>query len=335
MKRDPKIGLWLGLLAIGLTSCTALGAAATVVGTAFTGASYVQSQTVERTFSAPMPEVKLACHLALEDMAFTIREREARENTYHIVAVASDSYELNITITRITAKATRVSINADSLPERDKATGQEILDQMAAALIPPSPQRFAFPTITEEETSQLLIDMALPPIPPGGTVRPAPPELPTNTATPRGAKPEWPNGNQEQPQVASLRLEGREQTLNLEQIYETGIRDYIQGDFPSATTHFRRYLTAQPDEDQAPKALYWLGESLYSQRQYADALLQYQTILRDYPGSPEVPRALFRGAHVYLQLGDTRQADALLETLITQHPRSREAQLTRATTAGR
>lgn len=335
MKQDPKIGLCLGLLAMGLTSCTALGAAATVVGTAFTGASYVQSQTVERTFSAPMPEVKLACHLALEDMAFTIRESESREDTYHIVAVASDSYDLSITITRITANATKVSINADSLLERDKATGQEIIDQMAAALVPPAPQRFAFPTVTEEETSQLLIDMAPPPpIPLVGTVRPAPSQFSTDTSPPPGAKPEWPNGNQDGPQMASLRVEGQEETLNLEQIYETGIRDYIQGDFPSATKHFRRYLAAHPDNGQAPKALYWLGESLYSQRQYADALLQYKTILRDYPGSPEVPRALFRGAHVYLQLGDTRQAEALLETLITQHPTSREAQLARATTAG-
>ncbi|MCZ6480791.1 MAG: DUF3568 family protein [Candidatus Methylomirabilales bacterium] len=335
MKQDTKIGLCLGLLAMGLTSCTALGAAATVVGTAFTGASYVQSQTVERTFSAPMPVVKRACHQALKDMAFTIRESEARENTYHIVAVASDSYDLSITITRITANATRVSVNADSLPERDKATGEEIINQMAGLLSPPAPQRFAFPSVTEEETSQLLIDMApRPPIPLVRTVRPASPQFSTDTSPPPGAKLEWPNGNQDGPQVASLRVEGREETLNLEQIYETGTRDYIQGDFPSATKHFRRYLTAQPDNGQAPKALYWLGESLYSQRQYADALLQYETILRDYPGSPEVPRALFRGAHVYLQLGDTRQAEALLETLITQHPSSREAQLTRATTAG-
>ena len=335
MKRDPKIGLGLGLLALGLASCTALGAAATVVGTAFTGASYVQSQTVERTFSAPMPDVEQACRQAIEAMGFTIKDNEPGENTYHIVALAPGEYVVEITITRIASNATKVAVNADSLPDRDKATGQAIIDQIASTLAPPV---VAFPTVKKEEAKELSIDVGPPAIPLVETVRPAPPESPINTSPQRATKPEppvaWPNVGQEPPPLESLQIGEQADGANLQEVYDTGIRAYIEGDFPSATKHFRHYLAARPQNGQAPKALYWLGESLYSQREYADALVQYETILRDYPGSPEVPRALYRGAQVYRKLGETSRAEALLEMLILEHPQSREAHLTRAAAPG-
>jgi len=93
--------------------------------------------------------------------------------------------------------------------------------------------------------------------------------------------------------------------------------------------HLRTYLAAQPDSAEKPKALYWLGESLYSRREYTDALLQFETIVQDYPQSPEVPRALLKSAHVYRQVRNNRQAAARLQKLITQHPKSREAQVAR------
>lgn len=331
MRSDSKIGLSLALFAVGLTSCTPLGAVTSIITTTLAGASYVKTQTVERTFSAPMPEVQQACHQALETMAFTIQDAGPRKNEYRIVAVAPGDYEVKITIAPVTSNATRVSVNADALPERDQATGQEIIDQMASALaLALSRPVSVFPTVKKEEASQLAINLGPPAIPVLATVRPAPPAFPIETSPEPPAKPEppvaRPNIGQEPPPITS--------STHLQQVYETGIRAYIAGDFPDAIKLFRRYLAGQPQNGHTPKALYWLGESLYSQREYADALRQYETILRDYPGSPEVPRALFRGAHVYRKLGETRRAEALLEMLITQHPQSREAHLTRAATQG-
>ncbi|MFQ5989883.1 MAG: DUF3568 family protein [Candidatus Methylomirabilales bacterium] len=337
MKRDMQIGLSLALVAIAITSCTPLGAVTSILTTGIAGASYVREQTVERTFPAPMPEVKEACHRALKEMAFIIKEEDAHIDEHHIVAVASPAYEVEITITHITSNATKVTVNADSLLERDKATGEEIINQMTTVLSPPPPPVFAFPTVDEQETSQLLIDTGPQPIPQVEIVRPAPAQSPPHAAPPHvmaelASRANPPVANQDVIQVETLHVDGQDETVNLEQMYESGIRKYIQGDFPSATKHFRRYLAAQSDNGRTPQALYWLGESLYNQREYADALLQFETILRTYPRSPEVPRALFKGALTYRQLGQTHKAEALLETLITQHPTSREAQLAKATT---
>ncbi len=338
MTRNQRNGLSLSLFAIGLTSCAPLGAVTTLTSTALAGTLYTRSQTVERTFVAPIREVNEACHRALEEMGFTIKDGDT-ENQYRIVAVATDEYEVEIDIAPVTSKATKVSVNADSLPERDKATGQEIINQIAIALSPPPPQRLAFPTIEEERDPQRVIDTDAPSFPLLKTVQPALAQIPTNMPPPpvtakAGSPSNLLAGNQDFVQVAPPQVRGQQNVFNLHQLYERGIHQYIQGDFPSATRHFRMYLAALSDRNQKPKALYWLGESLYSQREYAKALVQFQTIIRDYPQSPETPRALFRGALAYRQLGKTRQAEALLEALIKQHPRSHEAQLTGAAMTG-
>ncbi|MFQ5881256.1 MAG: DUF3568 family protein [Candidatus Methylomirabilales bacterium] len=372
MSRNAKMRFSLSLLAIGLTSCAPLGAVTSLTSTAITGAFYARSQTVERTFVAPMEEVKEACRRTLEEMAFTIKQEEVRENENYIVASAADDYEVDVTITSITPKATRVSIKADSLLERDKATGLEIITQMAATLFPPPPppQLLASPTNlqgmeappmkvataspllppsrpVESNPSRLtppppqpFIGVEPPPIPVVTSVEPTPPQslapvgpLPAvvNQKSPAVTRP----AHREPPRVVKPRTEENGETPTPQQLYETAINDYIEGDFPAVIRNLRGYLASQPDSSQASKAHYWLGESLYSQREYADALVQFKTILRDYPRSPESPRALFKSAHAYRQLGQTLQAEALLKTLIKHHPKSREANLARMLMAGR
>ncbi|MFQ5847993.1 MAG: DUF3568 family protein [Candidatus Methylomirabilales bacterium] len=355
MTQHRKMAFGLGLLAALLAGCAALGAATSVATTAVGGRLYVRSQTVERTFVAPTPAVKEACRRALTEMAFTIQREETGKNGYRILALASDEYEVEITITPITPKATKVSVKADSLPDRDKATGLEIINQMAATLSPPPPQLFVSPTsrvgrtvpavhmvrTSPLVTSPLVIEEDRPPRGPGlpstssgRTVQPPPPQSPTPIGPlPAATNPEPPavplTVSRQAPQKARILGRKPEDTLTLEQTYETAIREYVQGNFPTAIAHLRRYLAAHPDPAEKPRALYWLGESLYSQREYADALLQFETILRDFPRSPEVPRALLKGAHTYHALHETREAARLLRTLITQHPTSREAQVGR------
>jgi tol-pal system protein YbgF len=307
--RDTQTGLGLGLVAVLLSGCAAIGVATSLAGSALAGAFFVRSQTVDRTFVAPMPEVKEACRRALEAMALTIKQEGPHGNEYLIFAAAPNQYEVEVTITPITSKATRVSVNAATLPERDTATGLEFLNQTAAALSP-SPPSQAF--VSSNGTAQS-------PTTTGHLQSRGNSEPSSVRPTARAQTPHTPK---------SPRAE-HEETTRLNEIYEVAIDEYIRGDFPAAIVHLRTYLAAQPDSAEKPKALYWLGESLYSQREYTDALLQFETIVQDYPQSPEVPRALLKSAHVYRQVRNNRQAAARLQKLITQHPKSREAQVAR------
>jgi tol-pal system protein YbgF len=320
--RDATKRLSLSLLATWLAGCGPIAAMTSVATTAVAGTVYVRTQTVERTFAAPMPEVKEACRQALKEMAFTIRREESSESEYHILAKAASEYEIEVTLTPITPKATKVSVNADSLPERDKATGIEIINQMAALLSPPPPLH-ASPAIDIGRTTATGPMASTTSVVSATDTRPVPAVA---KAEPSRVGDTW---RPVSPQARNAAGAAGGEGGSMRHRYETAILEYNRGDFRAAIAHLRSYLLAQPDSAQRPRALYWLGESLYSQREYADALLQFTTIVRDYPQSPEAPRALLRGALACRQLHEPRQATALLETLIRQHPKSREAHLAR------
>lgn len=340
--------LWsLGLFTTVLVACAPLGAMTSIVTTAAGGTFYVRSQTVDQTFVAPLPEVTQAVRRALGEMALTIKEEEAREGEYYFLAAASGEYEVEVTLTPVTRKATRVSVNADSLPERDKATGREIINQVALALGPPPPPQFALAQVSPREQTvpavqrvhpiaenQALVLSEPPPVPPERTGSPPPsPSPPDTRAFPAVVQPESsaarPTVQRDSLQMTRPADPQRKERVDAEQLYEVALHEYVRGDFPAAIEDLRAYLAAQPDDAGRPRALYWLGEALYSQREYADALLQFETILRDYPRSPETLRALLTAAHAYRQLGETQRAETLLRTLIRQHPKSREAQVAR------
>jgi len=310
MTRDTRTGLGFGLVAVLVGGCAPIGLIASLGGSALAGTFFVRGQTVERTFVSPMPEVKEACRRALEVMALTITQEGPYGKEYLIFAAAPPQYEVEVTITPITSKATRVSVNADALPERDKATGLEILNQTAAALSPSPP-------------SQALVSSngaAQSPITTGhlqSVVYPEPSPVRLTARAQTSLSPKSPPAE-------------HKERMKPEEIYDMAINEYIRGDFPAAIAHLRTYLAAKPHSARRPKALYLLGESLYSQREYTDAILQFETILQDYPQSPEIPRALLKSAQVYRQVRNNREAAARLEKLITQHPRSREAQVARA-----
>lgn len=312
----------------------------TVLTTGIAGAVYVRSQTVDRTFVATMPEVKEASRQALGDMGFTIKDREFRETDYYILAASSHKYEIEITITPITLTTTKVSINADSLPERDKATGTEVLNQMATILSARAPTRVASTSATAEPP----LAQAGPPSPMPSSRASAPenhrplvaavPQAPVAPPAPSGspepATSTTPAMTRQSPVDGSPGETPKQGGMNGKQVYDAAIRDYVEGDFPAAIAHLQTYLARHPDGTERPRALYWLGESLYSEQEYAQALIQFETVLRDYPQSPEAVRALLRGADASRQLGETHRATTFLKTLVAEHPQSREAQVARS-----
>ncbi len=337
MRREVQIGVACAVFSNLLAGCAGF----TVLTTAVAGAIYVRSQTVERTFAAPMPEVTAACHHALKEMGFAIRDDEVREDEHHIVATASSDYEVDVTITPVTPEATRVAINADSLPARDTATGTEIFNQMAAVLSPSAPAYLspsaATETVPTERSARIApkptIDHELSPPPATKSVRSEPSDPSTATrplpvaATPAGSSAKLRVGREPR---QTAEIPKHVEHVNRQLIYDTAIHDYIEGDFPAAIAHLQVYLATHPNGTERPSALYWLGESLYGQQEYTDALIQFETILLEYRQSPEAVRALLKGAETYQQLGETQQATHLLQTLITDHPKSPEAQVARS-----
>ncbi len=57
--------------------------------------------------------------------------------------------------------------------------------------------------------------------------------------------------------------------------YQAAYRDYQRGNFDLAIEGFRDFLATSPQSDLADNAAYWVGESLFSQKKYRDAIEQF------------------------------------------------------------
>jgi tol-pal system protein YbgF len=90
---------------------------------------------------------------------------------------------------------------------------------------------------------------------------------------------------------------------------------------------FRAYLQQAPGGDVADTAQYYLAESLYSAKDYRQAIAEFERLVRDYPRSPQVPSALLKTGYAYYEIKDGVQGRRALRTLVEKHPTSREAKL--------
>jgi tol-pal system protein YbgF len=110
-------------------------------------------------------------------------------------------------------------------------------------------------------------------------------------------------------------------------LYQAALGDYQRGKFDLAVQGFRTYLEQAPRGDVADTAQYYLGESLYSVKDYRGAIAEFERLVRDFPQSPQVPSALLKTGYAYYEIKDGVQGRRALRTLVEKYPTSREAKL--------
>ena len=62
-------------------------------------------------------------------------------------------------------------------------------------------------------------------------------------------------------------------------------------------------------------------------KQYEQAILAFQKVIKKYPGGNKVPNALLRQALAFYELNDKTSAKLLLKKLIKQYPKTNEAKI--------
>ncbi|MBI5602990.1 MAG: tetratricopeptide repeat protein [Deltaproteobacteria bacterium] len=75
------------------------------------------------------------------------------------------------------------------------------------------------------------------------------------------------------------------------------------------------------------EARFGLAESLFGQKDYEEAILTYQKLIKAYPKSKFVPPALYKQALSFISLKDTGSARLLLEKIVKSYPKSSQAKL--------
>ncbi len=113
------------------------------------------------------------------------------------------------------------------------------------------------------------------------------------------------------------------------EVYNAATRDYGKGNFDLAIAGFRDFMQKNPNSDLADNAAYWIGESLYSQKKYSEAIEAFDVVVNRYAKSDKVPGALLKKAYAYLALGDKARAIVQLQYVVHEHSKSEEAGLAR------
>lgn len=97
----------------------------------------------------------------------------------------------------------------------------------------------------------------------------------------------------------------------------------------AARTLLNEFLVDFPSSGLAPNALYWLGETYYSQKRYAQAILTFRDVMRRFPAHSKASAAVLKIGYSYEQLGDMQNASFYLKALLKEYPNSDSAELAR------
>jgi tol-pal system protein YbgF len=94
-----------------------------------------------------------------------------------------------------------------------------------------------------------------------------------------------------------------------------------------AVLQFLDFLARYPGHPLAINAQYWIGEAYYSQRDYRQALLEFQKVLQmPAPAGNRKPAdALLKLGLCYSNLREPESAEKAWQQLLQQHPRSESA----------
>ncbi|MBI5519769.1 MAG: tetratricopeptide repeat protein [Desulfovibrio sp.] len=86
-----------------------------------------------------------------------------------------------------------------------------------------------------------------------------------------------------------------------------------------------QFLETDPQSALVPNAIYWIGESHYLDKNYAQAILVFKDVTRRFPKHHKAAAALYKIAMCYQAMGEKDNATLYLRALLKDHPKSEPA----------
>ncbi|MGA7617611.1 MAG: tol-pal system protein YbgF [Thermoanaerobaculia bacterium] len=111
--------------------------------------------------------------------------------------------------------------------------------------------------------------------------------------------------------------------------YQDALAAFGKGSLAEAREKFQAVFDADPDGDLADNALYWIGETHYSEGHYDDAMKYYRRVIDDYSDQNKAPDAMLKMGLAYEKTGDLGMAGRTFRDLIQRYPYSTPASAAR------
>jgi tol-pal system protein YbgF len=113
-------------------------------------------------------------------------------------------------------------------------------------------------------------------------------------------------------------------------LYSNGLRDITSGKYDLARQEFQDYLKFYGETDLASNAQFYLGEIAYSQRNYDQAVSEFDKVLNNYPKSFKLAPARLRKGMALIELGQKTSGVRELREVVKRYPGTDEERKARA-----
>jgi tol-pal system protein YbgF len=137
-------------------------------------------------------------------------------------------------------------------------------------------------------------------------------------AAPQGTAPPPLGGTSAPPAVAGVQPQ---------RLFDSSYGDYTAGNYSLAVQGFESFIRSFPKNLRAHEAQLYVAESLAYDKKDTDAVVAYDRVIANYPGSASVPLAYYKRGLALQRLGEEARARESFETVLKQFPDSQPATL--------
>ncbi len=97
------------------------------------------------------------------------------------------------------------------------------------------------------------------------------------------------------------------------------------GDFDKAASALAAFVQRYPASGYTDSVRFWLGNALYGQKNYKEAISVFRAMVAAAPNHPRTPEAVLAMANCQIEMKDNRAARKTLDDLIKAYPTSEAA----------
>ena len=103
-------------------------------------------------------------------------------------------------------------------------------------------------------------------------------------------------------------------------MYREAFKAYENRQYNDAIEQFEQFVRRYSNHDYADNAVYWMGEAYYGQKEYLLAATEFRRVLDQYPGSNKEADSLLKIGLCYQNLADPAKAQSTYESILKQYP---------------
>ncbi|HEY0300572.1 MAG TPA: tol-pal system protein YbgF [Rhizomicrobium sp.] len=170
---------------------------------------------------------------------------------------------------------------------------------------------------------------ALPPLVAGGPNGPAPQdsggrstETGQTLAPPPGVLGTLPAGEDRAPPRAAT---GSSDSSRAQ--FQTAMNLLAKARYDEASAAFRSFADANPDDDLASQAVYWVADIAYVQKDYGNAARGFAEVIKKYPTALRAPDSMLKLGQSLIAAGQKKEGCTALAALPAKYPKAAKAVL--------